>query len=405
LPGVDQSVPAVFKYHHICRNDSQRLCFYDENYFCTCQQDHYRTDCWIYDAQLDHCEKCLSAGKCLQGDPKDPNHFICLCSSCHQGHRCEFSLQAFGFTLDSLFVEHSKEVKIIYVFIVCLLFIIGIFNNFCSFITFKRPGPRKFGVGNYLFIVTCLNQITLLCLLLKVIQISAGISYIGSCKAVSYFLSVFTRSTYWLTSWITVDRLLMVVFPTSSSLKHPRLAIRMSIVTSIVLFGMHVHEIIYYTIIQHLSTGSPICVTNFDTALISTYNRISTLTHYLLPFCIQVVSITFLIVLIARSRVKAAGQNMTFGQVLKKQFQTQKELYVTPAIIILSALPQTILTFSFACTELTNWYRHTLLGTYLLSYAPQVLGFILYVLPSTSYKKEFGKTLLAKKFFKRMFTK
>jgi hypothetical protein len=88
---------------------------------------------------------------------------------------------------------------------------------------------------------------------------------------------------------------------------------------------------------------------------------------------------------------------MTFRQVLIKQFRTQKELYTTPIIIIVSALPQNILTFSFACIELTDWHRHTLLITYLLSYTPQILGFILYVLPSTTYKKEFSETQFAKR--------
>jgi hypothetical protein len=405
LSGINQSVTPVFKYHHICRNNNESWCFYDENYFCICQEDHYRAECFILDIQHDHCYKCLSGGKCLQGDLKDPNNFLCFCPSCHQGHRCEFSMQAFGFTIDSLSVNYSKEVKIIYVSIVCLLFIIGLFNNFCSFVTFKRPTPRKFGVGNYLLIVSCLNQIVLFCLLFKFIQITIGIINAGSCKAISYFLSVMTRSTYWLTSWITIDRLFIVLFPTSSSLKNPRLAIGMSVSTSIVLLVMHIHEIIYYTTIQHLSTGSTICVTNFDTSLISTYNRISTLIHYLFPFFIQVICITFLIVLAARSRMKTIGHRMTFGEVLKKQFETQKELYVTPTIIVLSTLPQAILTFSLACIQLSDWQRHTLLGSYLLSYAPQVLGFILYVLPSTSYKKEFYETLIGKKSLKWMLNK
>jgi hypothetical protein len=46
---------------------------------------------------------------------------------------------------------------------------------------------------------------------------------------------------------------------------------------------------------------------------------------------------------------------MTFGQVLKKQFQTQKALYITTMIIVLSALPQTIVTFSLACTSFITW--------------------------------------------------
>ncbi|CAF3365925.1 unnamed protein product [Rotaria socialis] len=208
---IDQSVPDVFKYHHICQNDAKRFCFHDENYLCICQPSHYRTECFGHNIQLDHCDNCLSGGKCIQGDRNHHNDFICLCSSCQQGLRCEFSLQPFSFTLDSL-LSGSKE----------------------------------------------------------------------------------------------------------------------------------------------------------D----------------------------------ARSRVKTMGARMTFGQVLKNQFQIQKELYITPIIIVLSALPQTILTFSLACTSLAHWQRHTLLGAYLLSYAPQAFGFILYVLPSTTYKKEFAKTSIGKSYFK-----
>jgi len=193
--------------------------------------------------------------------------------------------------------------------------------------------------------------------------------------------------------------------PTSRALKNSCLAIGVGVGTLIIVLGMHVHEIIYYTVIQDISTGLSICVSNFNIASISNYNRISTLIHYLFPFCVQVASITLMIVLVARSRVKTVGKKMTFHQVLKKQFQTQKELYVTPVVIVLSALPQTILTFSFACTQLTNWQRHIFLGAYLLSYSPQVLSFFFHVLPSTSFKKEFGETAVGKKLSNWMLSK
>jgi hypothetical protein len=118
-----------------------------------------------------------------------------------------------------------------------------------------------------------------------------------------------------------------------------------------------------------------------------------------------VIGITLVIILAARSRNKTGNGKTSFRQVLVKQFHMQKELYLTPMIIILSGLPRTILTFSFACTQLTILYRSILLITYLLSYTPQVLGFILYVLPSTTYKKEFSETLIAKMFLSGMFNK
>jgi hypothetical protein len=405
LSGIDQSVPAVFQYHYICRNNTEQLCFYDENYLCICQFNHSRVHCFIHDNQLDHCDECLSGGKCLQSKPQDANDFTCFCPSCYYGHRCQFSFHAFGFTLDSLLIDQSKAVKIVYVSLASLIFVIGIFNNFCSLVTFKRPTPRKFGVGNFLLIVTCLNQISLFFLFFKFIEITLGSFGIESCRIVSYSLSVFTRSTYWLTSWISIDRLLLIIFPTSSFLKNARLAIGRSLVTLLVIFGVHVHEIIYYTVIKDLSTPSLICVTNFNTVLISTYNRISALIHYICPFFIQIVSVTFVIVLTTRSRSKVAGQKISFTQILKKQFFSQKELYVTPTIIIICALPQMILTFSFACTQLSDNQRHALLVSYLLSYIPQVLGFILFVIPSSAYKKEFSETTLAKKCFRCMFNR
>jgi hypothetical protein len=68
---------------------------------------------------------------------------------------------------------------------------------------------------------------------------------------------------------------------------------------------------------------------------------------------------------------------------LKKEFKEEKELYMTPMIIIFSALPQTILT--------------------LIYFVLQVFGFVFYVLPSTTYKNEFHQTAIAKNCFKWIF--
>ena len=168
---------------------------------------------------------------------------------------------------------------------------------------------------------------------------------------------------------------------------------------------MHIHEILFYETIQLPNSSISICVTNFHHSIVEIYNRVNSLIHYLLPFCIQIISIILLLILTARSRIRTrANTRTTFGQMFKKQLSTQKELFITPIIIIFSALPQTILSFSLACTQLSAWQRHALLVTILLSYIPQMLGFILYVLPSSAYKKEFGETEIAKKFFKWMFT-
>ncbi|CAF4213936.1 unnamed protein product [Rotaria sp. Silwood2] len=390
------SIPAVFKYHQICQNNTEKYCFYDEIYFCFCSLDHYEAGCFLHNPQIDHCSKCLSTGRCLHGDLNNTKDFICLCPNCYQGPLCELNLQAFGFTLDSLLIEFSKQRKIIYTSIALLLVIVGLFNNICSFITFKRPAPRKAAAGNYLLLASVLNQAALLCLLLKLIEITFEIPNEHLCKAMSYLLSVLTRATFYLTSWITVHGVLMTISPNRSASKNPRIAIVVSTVTLVIILAMHTHEIIYSSVIQHVSTDSFMCVIDIRIQSILTYNRIATLIDYLLPFSIQIICITTLIVKAAQSRLKATRESNTFYQVLKKQFQTQKDLYIIPITIVLSSLPQIIITFSLACKHQEDWQRHTLLCAYLLSYAPQILGFILYVLPSTLYKKEFNQTLIGK---------
>jgi hypothetical protein len=110
LSDENEFLPSVFLYHQICRNDTERLCFHDENYLCICQSDHYRAECFIHDTQLDHCNRCLSGGKCVQGDINDPNDFICICPPPYYGRFCEFGTTT------------SKAVVISYISITFLLF-------------------------------------------------------------------------------------------------------------------------------------------------------------------------------------------------------------------------------------------------------------------------------------------
>jgi len=142
-------------------------------------------------------------------------------------------------------------------------------------------------------------------------------------------------------------------------------------------------------------SGESACVIDFPLK-VRTFDRLTVLIHYLIPFCIQIFSITVLIILAARSRSRTGHNRDTYIEYLKRQFQSQKELYIAPSIIVLSGLPQTILSFSFACLELITWQQHALLIAYFLSFAPQVLGFILFVFPSTNYVKEFRATKLSK---------
>ena len=403
-------IPDSFRYHYLCRNNSRLFCFYDAEFLCICQENRYRADCLGHTTRvgLEHCDLCLSSGKCVKGSPNDPDDFICLCPHCYEGLRCEYSLQAFGITLDYLLGPDSTGIQSMYIVFALILFLVGFVNNLCALLTFTRPKPRKTGVGYYLLFVAILNIAALFVLLVEFAHVrlgSAGLTNDASCKAVNYLLSVFSRASSWLTTWITISRLAITLFPTKITLKNTRKAIVFSIFTVVILCALHGHQLLTYKTMKNLDSSAFRCVTDFTNQALAAYTRVSTLSHFVVPFMVQLISISFLIVLMARSRAKTTGSKLPFRQELEKQFRAQKELYVTPVIIVLSALPEGILSLSLACTSLSDWKRHAILIVYLLSYTPQVLGFILYVLPSTEYKKEFSKTILAKRLFCWMFYK
>ncbi|CAF4096761.1 unnamed protein product, partial [Adineta steineri] len=402
-------IPAAFQYHRICRNESLPVCFYDSTYLCICESDRKQAACFIHDLSLELCNLCVSGGKCIQEDRRESKDSICLCPRCYSGRLCEFNMQVFTFVLDSLLAFDKASIQCVYITIVSILFIIGLFNNLCSFVTFKRPRLRIYSVSRCLLMMTILNQCALFFLLIKFLQILFGSTFHWSnnlsCKVVNYFLAVCTRSSYWLTSWITIVRLLMVIYPMMKITKNAATAIWSSVIVVLTLLILHIHEIIFSKSIDEPDSRVALCVIDFaGQSIITNYNRISTLLHYVIPFLVQVISVTLLIVFTTRRRAKALGSKIKLIELLKKQFKTQKELYVMPCIIVLSVLPEAIISFGLACKQLHDWQRHTLLAAYLLSYAPQLLGFLLFVLPSSTYKREFSETFMAKTFFKRFFT-
>lgn len=371
------------------------MCLLDDTYLCVCTKDRKRAECFTYDHHFDQCQRCLAGGQCLIGDQKKINDFLCVCPRCHDGTLCQFSNEQLGFTLDSLMAHISFAVRLVYLFLAVVVFLIGGITNSASYVTFQRPKARQLTVANYLLVLSVLSQCSLFTLLIKVIEIV----FLSSnsdlpCKLLAYLLSFTTRSFYWLTSWITVERVHVVLFPFGILLKKPRWALLMSAVTLITIGGAHVHELLFYISIKD-PDGKCVCATTM-LGKVSIYNRVTVLIHYLVPFCIQIVSITLLIVFAARSRSRATTRNSSILQLIREQLNSQKELYLTPTIIVLSGLPQTILSFSFACTTLSAWQRHALLIAYFLSYSPQLLGFILFVLPSSSYLHEFRQTALAR---------
>lgn len=416
---LSESIPNIFKYDKLCSDmliHTGAKCFRDNDYICICEDEHYRAECFGYDLSYGVCSYCRSGGLCFDDFHTDHLTLICVCPRCYYGDFCQFSSELLGFTLDSLIINdlisNQKLASIIYIIIATLIILVGFFNNLCSCLTFIRPKPRQYSTGIYLLLISILNQCFVLIVFLKIIYIILGSNEtffyhrnlnLYSCKILSFLLSSLTRIIYWLMSFVTIERMRIVSFVNTGRMKTPKVALSLSLLVTLIIAGMHIHELVYYSIFSDPSqplSSITTCITNYMQSTVSTYNRVNIIIHHFVPFLIQLFSILILIVQTARSRARTI-QNYNrnvFITILKKKFQLYKEHLILPTIIIFSFLPQAIFSFTYICTEFTDaWKRYLLLTTYFLTFLPQILGFLVYVLPSPSYKEEFFKTFLGKK--------
>ncbi|CAF1181153.1 unnamed protein product [Adineta ricciae] len=397
FPETEREIHA-YKYHRLCRKNSTLFCFYDPNYLCICDKDHYRVECFGYNHNIERCSFCFANGQCLIEDRRHRENYLCLCPRCHSGRLCQFTDDGLSFTLHSALLRVDYAYQIIYCSVVFLIFIFGAITNCATFITFNRSNLRSTSVGIYLLFYAMISQLTLLSLLLKSLQVLLDFLIDDTlCKIISYLLSITLRCSLWLISWVAIVRVVYIRVLFSTLFKNVYLAVKISFMTLIIVASMDIHELFFYV---KDPSGQSACIAHYP-SIVSMYERVTVILHHTIPFCIQILSITGLIILAARSRSRATNNSETFSRYLQRQFQIQKEMYIVPLVVIISGLPQSIFSFSFSCIELSSWQKHLLILAYLFAYAPQSLGFILFVLPSSSYLKEFQATSLSKTFIFR----
>jgi hypothetical protein len=314
---------SVFEYHRLCRKNQSLFCFHDERYICICDNEHYRTECFGYDNNLDHCSQCRANAQCLKGEKDE---YLCICPPCHTGKSCQFSFifESFSFTLDQLFANDllsnnrvTRQVTFYSLIITpCILFLLGLVNNIFCFVTFRRPRCLRNGIGQYLLYMSAINQLNLILLIIRVIHLAVNIVYPYSslafdntiCKMLSYLLTSSNRIIYWLSSFIAIERIYVALFLNGQWLKKPHIARRLifSIILSVLIINSYELAFIQSQI-GHNDGHNAICV------LIFPYNNRSwkelhkavTIINALIPFLINLCCTTGIICVVTKKKMNA----------------------------------------------------------------------------------------------------
>lgn len=163
---------------------------------------------------------------------------------CYSGRRCQFNGKSFAFTLDQLvYVDlmSSTKTKTIISLIAVLL---AVPNNWFSLMTLRRQDSLRNGVCHYLVCLSLVNQITLTLVIIGLVHIIIGISISAShsilpnicCKLFTYALTCFTRLSFWLSTFATLERCSTTVFLTRPWFKQPYIAHCLIIIKWLIIF-------------------------------------------------------------------------------------------------------------------------------------------------------------------------
>ena len=108
----------------------------------------------------------------------------------------------------------------------------------------------------------------------------------------------------------------------------------------------------------------------------------------LVLFFINIISSIILILKKTHQELKI-HRNRTYKEVFRDQIDQHRHLLIASLVLILLAVPRLILTYISKCMESDDDIWLYLAG-YFISFVPSMMSFLVFVMPSRFYKKEFG---------------
>jgi hypothetical protein len=410
------------KYYHLpCQNQLFNIsCFYDDVHLCLCYNFRQQrlANCFHFDHNMKFdCSGrsvCENDGECLQNSLDCPIRSICMCKPCFYGVRCQFSTSGFGLSLDAILgyhilqdvnFNHQPFIIKISLTLTIIFMVAGLIDSILSIMTFKNKVVCEVGCGLYLLsssITTLLTMIMFglkfLILLLAQMTIISNRSFLSvQCHSIDFLLRFGLYMDQYLNACVAIERVYTIIKGASfSKKKSKRTAKYVIILLVIVIGGTCLHDPVFRDLIDEENHDDEDnvkrtwCIVNYGSTL-QIYNSILNTIHFFGPFVINLISAIILITKKSRRQANVHKQR-PYKQILIEQFQKNKHLLTAPIVLVILAIPRLILTFVSKCLKSSNETWLFLVG-YFIQFIPVVLTFVVFILPSKFYKKEFRKSV------------
>jgi hypothetical protein len=414
------------KYYHLpCQRRSlyNLSCFYDDIHMCLCDDfgDKRHANCFEFDHEMKlDCfgeSGCENGAQCFQDSPVCPQTSICLCPTCFYGRRCQFTTSGFSLSLDAILgyriqpnirIIHQPVIVQVTLALTILMTIIGIISSILSIITFKNKRLHEVGSGYYLLGSSVSTLSTMIIFALKFfILLGAQMELITNrsflnfqCITIDFFLRISLNIDHWLNACVACERAITSIKATKFNKRKSKKSAKYVILGLLILMIITtIHDPIH----RHLMDDSDEngenkrvwCIVSYSSS-VETFNSTLNIFHFFAPFFINLISALIIIKSTARQRAIIHPQH-THRQHLHDQFQKYIHLLIAPVLLVILALPRLIISLVSGCMKSVHnsWLFVT---GYFISFIPPMLTFILFILPTRSYKREFGKSV---KYFRR----
>ncbi|CAF1600432.1 unnamed protein product [Rotaria sp. Silwood1] len=395
-------------YHLLCKNLSQLKWFHDnEQFICLCNDEQY-ANCFLFDFKPTYTCKglgdCQNDGQCFTDSSNCLRSIFCVCKDCFYGSKCQFTTKGFGLSLDAIFgyqirpnlpINRQPIIVIISIALTTIILVIGLINSSFSIMTFQRKQSNESGCRYYLLTTSIVSLCTTIIFSIKFLMlILSQISFIKnemilqiSCISTDFLLRLCPIIVDCLNASVAIDRALTVIMSTKFNKNKSKRAVRWVIIGIFLVNVLSIlHDPLNRQLIYDEAEQRRWCLVQYSSSL-EIYNSIIIIIHFFIPFLINILTSIIIIVFAARKSFKARKQE-TYLDHLKKQFRLHKHLLISSIFLVLLATPRLIISFTAGCMKSIrnpSFY----LASYFISFIPPSLTFIVFVIPSSSYKKEF----------------
>ena len=329
-------------------------------------------------------------------------------SKCFFNDPCQSYAKGIGLSLDDILgdeiqpnkgLQHQSLVVKLSSAMTIIIGVTGLFNSAFSFLALKSKASRRTGCGMYLLTSSVISLLTVSMSAFKfwslfLIQTNAVTNqsaiWVG-CIAIEPILKLLVNVDTWLHACVAVERAITVSRGVNFDKEKSKRIARWTIpLLPLIIMATTIHEPLFRKLVKDEQQGRSWCVAQYSTS-VQQYNTFIIFVHFLAPFCANFFSALFIIFGSARQR-STVRRAQTYREHVYEQLREHRRVVISPLVLVALASPRLIISLVSGCIDTSQnpWWHFS---SYFMSFIPSVIVFVLYVLPSQLYKREFNASM------------